>query len=192
MKIQLLGFLCIIMLVSCNKNVETIDTKDMPPGNTYKAGNFHIGQHYGGGIIFYIDATGQHGFIAAKEDAEEPAFWAYKDSLLGVRSPRIGTGKRNTWKTYQILGDMGEGSDYAALRALENKFKGFHDWYLPSKDELNLLFQQKEIIGGFSAFAYWSSTEYNAGLAWFLNFENGEQIKSAKLNSYAVRPIRDF
>lgn len=26
--------------------------------------SYHIGQSYGGGVIFYIDATGQHGLIA--------------------------------------------------------------------------------------------------------------------------------
>ena len=29
---------------------------------------FVIGQHYGGGIIFWIDGSGQHGLIAAESD----------------------------------------------------------------------------------------------------------------------------
>ena len=182
----------IFILVSCNKNVDTSTTQDLFPAVTLKQSSFLVGQQFGGGIIFYIDSTGQHGLIAAKADTEEPALWAYKDSLLGVRSSKVGAGKRNTRKIYFILGDQGEGSDYAALRALEYTYKGLHDWYLPSKEELNLLYMQKERIGGFSPFAYWSSTEFDEKLAWFQNFSNGQQIKSDKITSYAVRPIRSF
>lgn len=191
-QLQLMSFVILFFLASCNKHVDTIAKQDSYQPTTLKGGSFHLGQQYGGGIIFYIDSTGQHGLIAAKADTEEPALWAYKDSLLGVRSSKIGAGKRNTRKTYTILGDQGEGSDYAALRALEYSYKGLHDWYLPSKEELNLLFLNKDMIGGFSPFAYWSSTEYDANLAWFQNFSNGQQIKSDKINSYGVRPIRSF
>ncbi len=182
----------LFILISCNKNVDIKTNQDLDPAITLRQASFQIGQQYGGGIIFYLDSTGQHGLIAAKADTEEPALWSYKDSLLGVRSSRIGAGKRNTRKTYNILGDQGEGSDYAALRALEYLYKGLHDWYLPSKEELNLLYIQKEVIGGFSPFAYWSSTEYDENLAWFQNFSNGQQIKSDKITSYGVRPIRSF
>ncbi len=190
--LQLSRAMIIFLLVSCNKNADTIADQDLDPAVTLKQVSFHLGQQYGGGIIFYIDSTGQHGLIAAKADTEEPALWAYKDTLLGVRSSRIGSGKRNTLKTYIILGDQGEGSDYAALRALEYSYKGLHDWYLPSKQELNLLYLQKEMIGGFSPFAYWSSTEYDENFAWFQNFSNGKQIKSDKITSYGIRPIRSF
>ncbi len=188
----LMSAIILYTVVSCNKIIDTNPGTGSDSALTLKTGSLFIGLQYGGGIIFYIDSTGQHGLIAAKADTEEPALWAYKDSLLGVRSSRIGSGKRNTLKTYIILGDQGEGSDYAALRALEYSYKGLHDWYLPSKQELNLLYLQKEMIGGFSPFAYWSSTEYDENLAWFQNFSNGQQIKSDKITSYGIRPIRSF
>lgn len=191
-KILPISAMILFILVACNKNLDTSTKQDLIPSVTFKQSSFQVGQQFGGGIIFYIDSTGLHGLIAAKADTEEPALWAYKDSLLGVRSSKVGAGKRNTRKTYFILGDQGEGSDYAALRALEYTYKGLHDWYLPSKEELNLLYMQKEMIGGFSPFAYWSSTEFDENLAWFQNFSNGQQIKSDKITSYAVRPIRSF
>lgn len=191
-KILPISAMILFILVACNKNLDTSTKQDLIPAVTFKQSSFQVGQQFGGGIIFYIDSTGLHGLIAAKADTEEPALWAYKDSLLGVRSSKVGAGKRNTRKTYLILGDQGEGSDYAALRALEYTYKGLHDWYLPSKEELNLLYMQKEMIGGFSPFAYWSSTEFDENLAWFQNFSNGQQIKSDKITSYAVRPIRSF
>jgi hypothetical protein len=47
------------------------------------------------------------------------------------------------------------------------------DWFLPSKDELNLLYQNREAVGGFADTgypSYWSSTQ-KGGLN-FLKFED--------------------
>ena len=49
-------------------------------------------------------------------------------------------------------------------------------WRLPTKDELNLLYQNKDKIGGFSAaVSYWSSTEGNGFLPWRQKFYFGLQ-----------------
>jgi hypothetical protein len=42
---------------------------------------FYIGQEYGGGIIYFIDATGKHGLIVAKEDLG-PAPWGCEGTLV--------------------------------------------------------------------------------------------------------------
>ena len=66
-------------------------------------------------------------------------------------------------------------------------------WRLPTKDELNLLYQNKDKIGGFSAaVSYWSSTEYDNSSAWWQNFNNGEQSASYKYYKYFVRAVRAF
>jgi len=46
-----------------------------------KKDKFYIGQEYGGGIIYYIDATGKHGLIVAKEDLG-PAPWGCEGTLV--------------------------------------------------------------------------------------------------------------
>ena len=68
----------------------------------------------------------------------------------------------------------------------------YDDWYLPSKDELNQLYQQQTAIGGFEGDYYWSSTEYNNGNAWFQFFTNGSQSGYGKSNPCYVRAVRAF
>ena len=66
-------------------------------------------------------------------------------------------------------------------------------WRLPTKDELNLLYQNKDKIGGFSAAVnYLSSTEYNDGDAWRQYFGNGKQYFYYKYGEYYVRAVRAF
>ena len=70
----------------------------------------------------------------------------------------------------------------------------FNDWYLPAKDELNELYNNKDAIGGFSAY-YWSSTEYSdvpAVVAWVHSFSDGIQGFGIKDDVYSVRCIQAF
>jgi hypothetical protein len=68
----------------------------------------------------------------------------------------------------------------------------YGNWYLPSKYELNLLYQQKVVVGGFASYYYWSSSEYDANLAWFQGFSNGNQNVYGKDSTFDVRAVRAF
>jgi len=69
----------------------------------------------------------------------------------------------------------------------------FNDWRLPTKDELNLIFLQKESIGGFNlGMSYWSSTEYDSGNAWYQNFVYGGQDAINEGSTFGVRAVRAF
>jgi hypothetical protein len=63
-------------------------------------------------------------------------------------------------------------------------------WRLPTKDELNILYNNKDKIGGFANYGYWSSSEFVNDLAWSQNFANGNQIGTNKVNVSGVRAIR--
>ena len=66
-------------------------------------------------------------------------------------------------------------------------------WRLPTKDELNLLYQNKDKIGGFSAaVSYWSSAELNNTSAWIQDFYYGIQGVSSKNGKSSVRAVRAF
>jgi hypothetical protein len=69
-------------------------------------------------------------------------------------------------------------------------------WRLPNKDELNILYQNKDKIGGFSSTNYWSSTEdINVNLTFYQDFDNGGQYYNPKYDknaSYNVRAVRAF
>lgn len=66
------------------------------------------------------------------------------------------------------------------------------DWYLPSKHELNLLYQQAGVVGGFAFDGYWSSTELVANTVWFQFFGNGAQGINDTGNTSSVRAVRGF
>jgi len=69
---------------------------------------------------------------------------------------------------------------------------GKSDWFLPSKDELNALHEQRATVGGFGKGYYWSSSQYHAYLAWLQNFPNGSQYSNGKNATFGVRPVRAF
>jgi len=56
-----------------------------------------------------------------------------------------------------------------AKRVCESLGKG---WRLPTKDELNLIYKNKNIIGNYSN-SYWGSDEYDSDHAWIKGFFNG-------------------
>jgi hypothetical protein len=48
--------------------------------------------------------------------------------------------------------------------------------FLPSKDELNALYAQRTVVGGFAAEDYWSSSQFDAVIAWNQYFDVGGQF----------------
>ena len=66
-------------------------------------------------------------------------------------------------------------------------------WHLPTKDELNRLYQQKDVVGGFASFIYWSSTPENASNdAWCQDFRDGDDGALHKSLGFGVRAVRAF
>ena len=63
-------------------------------------------------------------------------------------------------------------------------------WRLPTADELDLLFRNKETIGGFVDSFYWGSTEVAPELPCIQGFINGKQSKDRKTYEFHVRPVR--
>jgi len=62
-------------------------------------------------------------------------------------------------------------------------------WRLPTKDELNILYQNKNKIGVFASGYYWSFTEYDNNSGWRQNFDSGEQDDYYKTCRYSVRAV---
>ena len=86
-------------------------------------------------------------------------------------------------------------SDYFERLSWDNAMKIFPigDWWLPTKEELNLLYKQKEIVGGFATDYYWSSSEDCSGYAWIQYFGNGYQNDDYyKDYTFYVRAVRAF
>ena len=85
--------------------------------------------------------------------------------------------------------DLGEMRWDAAKKACADIGDG---WRLPTKDELNILYENKDKIGGFASNYYWSSTEYDEGIAWGQDFYDGYPDDSNKDNDTYVRAVRSI
>ncbi len=117
------------------------------------------------------DLSGQHGLIAAESDlGGYTTMWNGSYIALGETGSEIGTGTANTKK---IVDKLGRGN-YAAKKCADLNLNGFNDWFLPSKDELNLLYQNRDKVKGFSNHWYWSSTAHYGGV-YFQSFSTGQQ-----------------
>jgi len=150
----------------------------------------------GGGIIFFDKGNSEDGWQfleAAPADLPEAAWFNGKDGVeTGATGTAIGTGKENT---AQIIAALGPGS-YAAAACRAFGGGGLQDWFLPSKDEMDKMFQvlkDKPGVGFASRFYYyWSSTERNSIESWVENLKDSGEYPNLKGFKHLVRPIREF
>ncbi len=126
-----------------------------------------IGDNYGGGIVFFVEKSGQHGLIAAKAD------------IAGRSSGSVSDG-RFIWPDAQ-----------EKCNSLVSN--GYSDWFLPNREQLKQLYLQKSIVGGFTGTGYWSSTMSTSERAWAQLFSNGIQLSFNRFHYFVrVRAVRAF
>jgi hypothetical protein len=169
-----------------------------------------VGTNYGGGKIFYIFQSGDPGYVAGQTHGLIAALsnqniggvgvdWKNNQGFftIGASGTGIGTGLANT---NAIINRHGSGTSYAAGMARAHNGGGYTDWYLPSKDELNLMYLNigngaalpNKNIGDFGGSDYWSSSEvdfYQAHGQWF---GQGGMYEHFKDFGKQVRAIRTF
>lgn len=158
------------------------------------AAKLEIGTEYGGGIIFYVDSTGQHGFICASYDQGTAVIWNNGTNLItNATGIGFGTGKANTAAIVSVQGN----GNYAAKICSDLDINGYDDWYLPSKSEcFSMYFNLKTMrgLGHFTDAIYWSSTEASIGNAYSQYSNDGFPPNGGyyKNTAYYVRAVRSF
>jgi uncharacterized repeat protein (TIGR02543 family) len=151
-----------------------------------------------GGLVFYdkgsYSGTPAWRYLeAAPSDQSTGIGWSPSYGSVSATATAIGTGKANT---DSIVGGFGVLTSYAARICKELNLGGYTTgWFLPSKDELNLMYSYLKVegVGGFSSGMYWSSSEINSTSAWWQQFSDGWQNYNDKVSdSCRVRAVRAF
>ncbi len=149
-----------------------------------------------GGKIFYVNPTaasdGWTYLEAAPSDLPGKYKWGNTTTVVGTGTD-IGTGKSNTAAIVAAMKDANFTGNYAAKACADSTLGGKDDWFLPSKDELNELYKQKDSVGGFaSSYYYWSSSGISSDYAWTQYFTSGLQYLYLKNSDWYVRAVRAF
>ena len=151
-----------------------------------------------GGCIFYDKGSYSNGWRyleAAPVSTEMDKEWGSYGTLIGGTGTGIGTGQSNTTIIVAWLNSHGE-TDRAAQVCDALVYGGYSDWFLPSRDELDLMYENLHNIvtpvGGFFDGFYWSSSERTGTLAWSQFFLTGELTREIKKVSILVRAVRAF
>lgn len=156
-----------------------------------------LGQSYQGGIIAYIYVAGDSGYIAGEThglitttlNQSAGAQWGCSGTSITGTNLALGTGLANT--TAIVSGCSSITS--AAVLCNNLTTNGYSDWYLPSRDELNKIYINKVIIGGFNNSSYWCSSQVSTTTAWSINFSTGiASSTTSKTSSLYVRGTRKF
>jgi hypothetical protein len=155
------------------------------------------GDSYLGGIVAYVFVAGDpgyvageyHGLITTATDLSAGALWGcWGVNLPGAGGTALGTGNQNTIDIVATCTDAGT----AGRISSDFSQNGYSDWFLPSRTELQKMYDNRAAIGGFSATEYWTSSEATNLLAWVVNFSTGAITTVNKTNSIRVRPARYF
>ncbi len=186
------------------------------PENGETPNSYSVGDYAQGGIVFYVDETGQHGLVCAKEDQSEGIRWnagtngktrAFGDGLYG--------GKANTSiiiAAQVAIGD--DGQDYAASICNELYVNQggvrYSDWYLPSRMEFDLMHEVRYLINATATanggqelelydYPYWTSTEIQGNpsesYGWIFHIHSGTDgyaYSYDKSSLHRIRAIRAF
>ncbi|MFN4812213.1 MAG: hypothetical protein ACK5JQ_06475 [Bacteroidota bacterium] len=176
-------------------------------GTASGGGNFthYIGEEFGGGVIFHLwkDAQGmEHGLIVDKTDLSTSQAWSnVTNALIGISAQSSWDGLSNS---NAIVSQPGHTNSAAAL-CLNSNNEGQSDWYLPSLDEITILWHNRfnvnktlSMIGGaqilVNSATVWCSTEYDSNVSWYWNSRNmgASGSPDQKSDAHFVRAIRSF
>ncbi len=165
----------------------------------------YVGEFYGGGIIFHVTKNKngeEHGLIMSINEISSGIEWSnVAGEMIGTNAMSLWNGESNT---QAIINQPGHTNSAAKLCEIA-VINGFDDWYLPSIDELHLLFNARYELNKsletdndpsthpITQFDYyWSSSEAKSNSAWCKQFSLGENHTNGKNWTYAVRAVRKF
>lgn len=171
-----------------------------------------VGEELNGGIVTHLFRSSEagfvegetHGLIVAKSDLAVKSQWGCQGSGVGGTSIDVGRGKSNTeavlafhdnlpnYYTNPTQCNPANDGTVAANLARELNIDGETGWFLPSRGEMLIMYQNRDIIGGFEEAEYWSSCESDGNKACVVSFITGQASSAAKSELKNVRVIKYF
>jgi hypothetical protein len=152
------------------------------PGAICANGSVYLGQQ-SGNKIYATDAAG--------ESSQSWNNGSTNYTITGFTSTADGSSN-----TAGLVALADAGAPYDAATFCDGLARhGYSDWYLPSRDELNLLWNVGDPLAGVdtSGSWYWTSTEDDSDDAWLQRFSDGLQsdvVGITKQNAVTVRCMR--
>jgi hypothetical protein len=195
--------LSLALATSTSSGAMSASDKTKLDGITGTGGNgftHWIGEQYGGGVIFHLYKDNQgveHGLILALNNQSSSQSWSNVIQEIGANAQSSWNGATNS---NAIVSQSGH-TNSAAKLCIDLVSGGQNDWYMPSIQELSLLWNNyftvasslTQITGAqLLSTYYWSSSEYCADYGWYIDFTNGNTDYNYKTNATNVRAIRAF
>lgn len=141
-------------------------------------------------VVFYVDASGQHGWAVALHDSGKVS-WG--PNYYNTPLPDCTTAAKaaNDFDGYGHTGVvLKDRDDHLAFNAVDYE----NGWYLPAIGQLKRLYSKLDkvnaslsTVGGDefpseTDWEYWSSTEYNVASAWYLDASGEVHSKDVTYN----------
>ena len=179
-------------------NVISIPQPVSAPAKTYKVGDYY-NENGKEGVVFEVYADGKHGKIISLDETRTEWDLRNYDEHPLTYADSESDGKANTDKIMSR-------SDNKYSKAFKwCRAKG-EDWYLPAKDELMAIYQNKSKINAtlkqlegttlndneYYGSEYWSSTEYDEFCAWLVTMYDGDTDGNIKYDDRYVRAVSSF
>ena len=180
-----------------------IDKVEFTPGTEQHT----PGEVLGGGTIFFLDSTGQHGLIAAMKDGTYEGNYEIPWGCYGLAitsGNRAQSSTDGAGNTLAIVTDCN--MEHIAARYCFDLVTmadaiAFDDWYLPAVNELRLLHANMDKVEDLKGEYYWSSTSLATDAASVIKFSDGKHhganrnipnIQGPSVVGIYVRPVRKF
>ena len=116
--------------------------------NQVGGSSLSLGDSHAGGVVVYLDQTGQHGFVMADSVFSSVGFklgygsFSFScDGASVATSDGLGSGDLNTWTLFEFNQNSNTNLSNSILQFVtDSNYNGFDDWFIPSRDELRMVY----------------------------------------------------